>query len=731
MDLTKGYIYIRIHHSYDIDDVCKLGKATNIPERDNIYSTGEVRRGYFEKVFEVAYTQMGIIEKLLHYEFKSINVIYDAGTEFFRKSIINQIEPYLLKLGIKYRSLSNEEINGLVRINRVRNTIKKININELIELLKNKKELKPINKSELFSPREDQLEIINNSIKHFEKHEKGLLCLMCGVGKTLISLWTADKLKMNKILIGVPNKLLVKQWEKVIKNLFPSTPYLLVLGGVFNNMIANFIKNNINRFIIITTYSSAHRVKTATEIINFKFDFKINDETHHLTSNNIVNNVNNKNYIQMLNIESDKQLSLTATLKYIENNNTFVISNNNINYFGEIIDKRNLLWAIKNGILCDYSIQTIITEEEELNNIFIKFNILNINDKRLFLSSYCALKSIYDNHSHHILIYSNNKNNSEKLVEFIKLLLDNDYFIGISKNDLYYNNYHSEIKLKIQKDILNKFEKSKYGILTNVYCLGEGWDLPLLDAVVFSENMTSNIRIVQSALRASRKDTKDINKKTKIILPILNNDEFINENESNNDLKKIREIIYQIGLEDENIIQKIKAYKLSILRNNVYNKSSIDIVNSIGEYDAELTDKILLKTINRNKFKVSYEKAKQIIKNNNIKSKTEYYNLCDKDIRLSKEAELTYKDKFINWIDYLGIERIYYDIETCKNKIHEYLLKNKDKIINNIDLALIKKNLCEIDNNYPPSDIWLDYYNIKSLSDIIILINNKKVLSSI
>lgn len=31
---TNGYIYVRNHSSYDIDDVCKMGKATNIPERE-------------------------------------------------------------------------------------------------------------------------------------------------------------------------------------------------------------------------------------------------------------------------------------------------------------------------------------------------------------------------------------------------------------------------------------------------------------------------------------------------------------------------------------------------------------------------------------------------------------------------------------------------------------------------------------------------------------------------
>ena len=59
-----------------------------------------------------------------------------------------------------------------------------------------------------------------------------------------------------------------------------------------------------------------------------------------------------------------------------------------------------------------------------------------------------------------------------------------------------------------QNEILNKFTTHMYGIITCIYCLGEGWDLPLLDGVVFSENMISYIRTLQSSLRPCRKVKK-------------------------------------------------------------------------------------------------------------------------------------------------------------------------------------------------------------------------------
>ena len=729
MNSTNGYIYVRNHPSYDVDDACKMGKSGNIPDRDSEYATGEIKRGYFEVVFEVPIKKLGIVERLLQNEFSKLNVKYDAGTEFYNKKIITLIEPYLITLGIKYRKLSKQEISDLVRRNRVRKTMKKLNIQSLIHILKSKRTNKQIVS---YIPRNDQTIIIENSVIHFQQYDRGMLVLMCGVGKTLISLWITQELNSNTILIGVPNKLLLKQWEEVICVLFQSIPYLIMSGGVDIETVMRFLENNQKKCIVITTYSSAHKVYTATQATRFVFGMKILDEVHHLTTNNMRLAHTTKKYIQMLNIPSIKQLSLTATLKQLEStcDDGIVVSNDNVEHFGEIIDRKCLLWAIDENIICDHVIQTIITNDEQFEQQLSKFHIIEENDKRLFLSAFASLKSIFDGHSHHLLIYSNNKDNSLKLIQYIKMLLDDSYF---DIPDLYYSNYHSEMKSNDQKEIINNFEKAKFGIITCVYCLGEGWDFPLLDGVVFAENMTSNIRIVQSALRASRKNKNDINKKTKIILPILNRDDWL-ENNENPDLKKVREVIHQMGLEDETITQKIKVFRIEIEKQKPKprEKEEIEIIDEFGEYDDELTQKLRLKTIKRTALATTYEKARKIIADKkNIKSKESYNKFCEEDNRLSNEPEIVFKGQFTNWIDYLSIERVYYDLETCKNKVGEYLLLYPEIKKQYLDLSIVSSELCKIDALFPPNCLWVEYYNVKDLRDIITITNKKKKMGVI
>ena len=745
-----GYIYIRSHPAYDAHDACKMGKTENIPERDAQYATGEIERGKFEPVFEVPIKQMGMVENLLKSKFSHLNVKLDAGTEFFNKKIITLIGPYLSKVGIQFRRLSEQEIEKMNRKYRIRKLFKM-----LIQKIINQEtpthviqiEEKPNSFS--FVPRTDQSEIIEESVNYFlersknnsvflrlsqkTEHNKGLLIIPCGVGKTLISLWITQRLNSNKIIVGVPNKLLLKQWEKIICLFFQGVQHLVVSGGVDVDDIIQFLQMNNETCIVITTYSSAHKVYTATQQTTFVFDMKLNDECHHLTNYNMEIANNKKSYIQMLNIESMRQLSLTATIKQLENdtNSDKVIANNNKEYFGEIIERKCLLWAININVVCDYLIQTIITDEDQIEEHFEKFGISEETDKRLFLSAFSSLKSIFEGHSHHLLIYSNNRENSLKLIEYIQLLLDNNYFY---LPDLYFSNYDSFMKSKDQRKIIDKFDKSKFGIITCVYCLGEGWDFPKLDAVVFSENMSSNIRIVQSALRASRKNKDVPDKITKIILPVLNREDWLEDNE-NNDLKKVREVIYQMGLEDETIAQKIKVYRVAVekQRKKKSDKESEPeqeqehkSMNDLGEYDELLTQKLRLKTISRSSLGITYEKARKIISEKSVSSKKDYYDLCDRDIRLPKEPENHFKGKFTNWIEYLSIPRIYYDLETCKNKATEHLLKNPELKKNYMNLSVVCSELCKMDRMFPHCDLWVDYYNMKELSNIIIITNKKK-----
>ena len=562
MDKITGYMYIRSHPSWDKFDCYKIGITENIINRETTYITGEIERGNLIKIFkfmDISNDYLNLIDNTIKYELEDYNFYKNAGTEFYKNDCINKLIDIFNKHIIDFIELTESDINKLTR--KAYESVK-LNKSKNIKLIKNNAyDIQNIIEiSAIYTPRSDQIEILNICKEFFIKNNKGILILPCGAGKTIISLLFLEYLKVKKIIIAVPNILLLNQWDTIIKScISKSCKILLIHGNVTIKEINEFILNN-TEYIIISTYASSHKLYKASK--NYKFDILINDEVHHLTSINIKNNEDNKEYINILKINVKKQLSLTATLKILdENSNSYIdfkniISNDNNQYFGNIIYKKSLLWAINNNTICDYEIQTIITKETNILKLLEDLHINSYDDKCLFTSAYASILSIYKNTSHHLLIYSNKIENAIKINNYINILITK-----FKITNLYNSEFHGNLQKRTQDKIINSFINSESGIISCVYCLGEGWDLPLLDGVVFAENMYSNIRIVQSALRGCRKNNNEPNKINKIILPIMNSINIDNNLENlfnSNDFIKVKEIILTMGLEDKTINTKFK-----------------------------------------------------------------------------------------------------------------------------------------------------------------------------
>ena len=95
--MSKGYIYVRTHSSYDKHNVCKLGRTLNLNERNSVYKTSEVECGFFELVIEIEQQKLDIIDRLLQNYFKSLEYHYylNGGTEFFKKDIMELTVPFI------------------------------------------------------------------------------------------------------------------------------------------------------------------------------------------------------------------------------------------------------------------------------------------------------------------------------------------------------------------------------------------------------------------------------------------------------------------------------------------------------------------------------------------------------------------------------------------------------------------------------------------------------------
>lgn len=698
-------MYIRDHYSYRIFNVYKVGITTNLYLRNETYKTGEYYNGNYIKViqlFDIDNKLFNFIDRNIKLYFKKLHTYYKGGNEFYDVSIYNKIDKYFKKTNLNYKIFINDEIKKIIFNESIECIIKDLKSKKLDVLFKQLKYNTNIN---TIKPHDIQKEIIKNCIDYFKINNKGIIILPCGFGKTLISLWIIKKLKLNKVIIGVPNIILLEQWKKFIKLIKYFDNFKIYLNFEEHNIKIN---NNFN-FIILTTYTSSYKLK------NIKTDIIIFDEVHHLTTYN-KNNIQGKEYCNILNINAKYTLSLTATIKefLIENKNDDVIDNLNINFFGNIIVKHSLKFGIINNLICDFRILTNVYEtnyKEKFLNIYD--DKLIIEQDELAISIYSAIESIKKYNCYKIIIFCNNVENCKLINNNIDICVYNKFTEFTNK--IYHHYYTSDICNNMRNKIIDIFQKSKYGILTCCYLLGEGIDIPCIDTCIFAENMDSNIRIIQSSLRCCRKDKYNINKIGTIIIPCIKNNDF---NIKNN---KITNIIYKLCSENDSIINKITINKINIDKenDNEHNENNNEHNNTL------IYENIKLKFLEifREGLNITYKKAKHIVKKYNIDCIQDYMNICDIDKRLNKDPCNYFNKNFVSWIDYLNIDiKKYYNVNEIKNIINKHLIKNNILINNPINIIYYIENNFDnifnkdnIDIKVPKKDMFNKIYNNQCL----------------
>lgn len=669
-----GYIYSRINEMCNLYNCCKLGKSNSIPNRESSYATYEVKRGVFVKVFQVSIHEMDKIEKELiqHFTNQGYHIQDNGGKEFFDKKVTDLIELFLEESGYKYKELSKDEIDSLVRKAYPS------------ESSSNKKKYEPFPIQET---------AIRESMKYFEKNDIGKIIWACGLGKALLCVFIVQYMRFDKVVIGVPSCMLQKQMIQEIRKIFFSVPILCIgtpkkyiyedikkdedanepfIFTTNTDKISSFIQKN-TKFFIITTYTSCNL------LLDYTFDFKVGDEAHHLVGNKKEKkeDENNSGYVEFHNIVSNKTLFMTATEKFLEKVD---YSMDNKEIFGETIHSINMLWAIENKRITDYNVVVIQNTKEEIQEILKKIKIIydkrNISfNKELFLATYTSMYSISisEGSLSHILIYTNKTEQSDEINTYIKIIIDSNILPIFTTSNTYHNSLHSNITFskKNKKDStevkgfegeLDEFKKAKYGIISCVYIFGEGFDLPKLNGVTFAVNMESDIRIVQSSLRPNRINKLVPNKKATIIIPHMEGDD--------DSFTKIIKIIYKLGNEDMHISSKIKLLTIDKSYKKKDPKERKSIENYYLENKEELY-KLKITLIDRKalfsllpeikRLEKKYQYHKEFLKKFNLKSSKEYIEHKEKYEEMYIPEPISYFTLvWKNWYDFLSIDTSLY-----------------------------------------------------------------------
>jgi len=533
--MSTYYLYHYVNDSYLNNDkynntyVVKIGYTSNPKQRLHHYLTGSPTKGRFDKLYRVNFENEA---EAMSYEFNFHKLMsnYRFDTHF-PKFCSGGIEWYVFEtieecqLYFKYLLIDNyvdftETFYEDILLNPIDYNI--INISPKI--------IQPIENRET-----SQDNIIHKMILYYSTNDRGILNLPTGYGKTNISLKFCIKQSYNKILILVPKLKLLSQFYYNVRKYFESTQIYLI-GCDTNSIKSNYntthfeSTSNIyfegDKYIVICVYNSCEKLKEE------EFDFIIFDEAHHVATTNETNSFYQYAIFDN-NIYSTHRLFLTATIKYIKfkksietndnldsdcnsNENSITeegtMSMNNVDYFGNIIEKISLRQAIDEGVCCDYKVllysqyidktnEDIITPDTTLTPKRLQNKI---NQKKLEIRYDMAIsniyKSLYEYNKNKVILYFNKIDNCKKFIQmFQEYVIDDDIWIDyVSSNDK---------RDSKEKEILFKhFENNpKKSILCNVDIITEGVDIPNIDMIGFMDKCDSSIKIIQSMGRMLRK----------------------------------------------------------------------------------------------------------------------------------------------------------------------------------------------------------------------------------
>lgn len=564
----EGYIYVRTHPSYDQHNACKMGVTHNIPERDTQYSTGEIIRGNFELVFKIPISKMTLVERLLQNEFIELNIKYDAGTEFFNKKILTLIEPYLNKLNVKFKKLEQQEIDDLVRCNRVRKTLNKIKIRNLINVLKSKRNKQSTLKWDERLYQQEIIELGNKTLEYFHRF---YLELATGGGKSYIVYKLLDVIHSDTVIIFSP--------RKKINGQNGNKKYLSILNDnyyTFNySKDTNFkdwlYKHKEDKKIIITCTQSHEKIYRSiidNNLSNISIWF---DEAHWSIESWIdcLDSMSKQFFIQ--NTDRIKKRIFTSASPDKEK----IELHQDI--FGELYCPIKVKELINLKWLCPIRPRTLEYDRETLNLSNWVIEEFTTTDSRFGFSFHSRDNNAFQLFYEHYQTY---KAGNTTIKPY--LLIDNGGLSDENKKLL----ENIELDYHFKNDEHFEGNEKSIGYVCKRYDMG--YDFDKLDYLVFSDPKMSRKDIIQCIGRGTRPDGlgdngRNLNKTLNIMIPV-----YIADDEGS--YKNIIEVLRYLVLDLD----------IDILEDFIHNGVSVSLTDKKGNgvvYGGEENKSVLLDLI--------------------------------------------------------------------------------------------------------------------------------------
>jgi len=492
-------------------------------------------------------------------------------------------------------------------------------------------------------PLPHQEEALSAIVPTLQKESRATAIMACGTGKTLVTLWTTEKLGARKILVLLPSLALLRQtlheWLK--ETSLDNLAYLCVCSdptvkgdadqiGTAQSDLDFEVSTKpevVRRFldapfdgtkIVFCTYQSASVVGDAMKPEE-SFDVGIFDEAHKTAGRE------GRNYGYALDdskIRIRKRLFVTATPRHYnpskrtkEGDATLAFSMDDPKIYGEQCFTLSFSKAANLGIICGYKVIISVITSDQVNNELLSKGLVRVEGDDVVARQVANQIALRDA----VAQYGVNK-----IFTFHSTVKSAASFVsqgneGVRTHLPEFESFHVSgiMPTSHRERLMTDFKQSQRAVMSNARCLTEGVDVPAVDMVAFLSPKKSKVDIVQAIGRAMRKSgSKEVGY---VLIPLYleqKQGESLDEAVARTNFEEVWDILQSLKEQDEVLADLIREVSDSTDKIRNFNENPfrerIEIAGPILLLK-NLEQAITLQTIQRLKssWDLYYEKAQK------------------------------------------------------------------------------------------------------------------------
>lgn len=379
-------------------------------------------------------------------------------------------------------------------------------------------------------PLPHQEEALADIVPTLQKEDRATAIMACGTGKTLVTLWTAEQLDAQKILVLLPSLALLRQTlHEWLKETSLNVAYHCVCSDPTVKGDADAISTaqsdldfevstnpeTVRRFldatfkgtkVIFSTYQSASVVGQALRP-GEAFDLGIFDEAHKTAGRE------GRNYgfaLDDKNLPIAKRLFVTATPRHYnpskrnkEGDATVAFSMDDPKIYGKQCHTLSFSKAANLGIICGYKVIISVITSDQVTDELLSKGLVTVKGDDIRARQVANQIALRDAAA---------KYGVSKIFTFHSTVKSAASFVaeggeGVRSHLPDFSAFHvsGEMPAAHRERLMKDFRNISKAVMSNARCLTEGVDVPAVDMVAFLSPKKSKVDIVQAIGRAMRK----------------------------------------------------------------------------------------------------------------------------------------------------------------------------------------------------------------------------------